>query len=226
MTRLITHILVVAGRHVGTTTSDGVLVDERMIDAGDWTGPGGAHLVLGRSDIDVAVLETARGGIVLRGMGYESNDAAVLTNVSSDHLDLQGIHTLPELAEVKATVARITRPDGWSCSTGMTRWSPRCSPGPGARSRTSAWPGPRAQRWSVATSPTVGCAYLVRDGWLCEIEGTTRRRIVGGRPSTDHDRRPGPAQRGERPGGSRWRSRPGRDDRAGARRTGGLPPVR
>ncbi len=65
------------------------------------------------SDVDVAVLETARGGIVLRGVGYESNDASVLTNVSSDHLDLQGIHTLPELAEVKATIARITRPDGW-----------------------------------------------------------------------------------------------------------------
>ena len=113
VTRLITHVLLRAGRHVGTTTSDGVLVDERMIDPGDWTGPGGAHQILGRRDIDVAVLETARGGIVLRGIGYESNDASVLTNVSSDHLDLQGIHTLPELAEVKSTVCRITRAEGW-----------------------------------------------------------------------------------------------------------------
>jgi cyanophycin synthetase len=113
VTRLITHILVLAGHHVGTTTSDGVLVDERMVDPGDWTGPGGAQMILARSDIDVAVLETARGGIVLRGMGYESNDVSILTNVSSDHLDLQGIHTLPELAEVKATVCRVTRPDGW-----------------------------------------------------------------------------------------------------------------
>src|SRR6186997_1841541 len=108
-----THILALAGRRVGTTTSDGVLVDERMIEPGDWTGPGGAHQVLARRDVDVAVLETARGGIVLRGVGYESNDASVLTNVSSDHLDLQGIHTLPELAEVKSTICRITRPDGW-----------------------------------------------------------------------------------------------------------------
>ena len=113
VTRLITHILLRAGRRVGTTTSDGVLVDERMVDPGDWTGPAGAHRILGRRDVDVAVLETARGGIVLRGMGYESNDASVLTNVSSDHLDLQGIHTLPELAEVKSTVCRITKPDGW-----------------------------------------------------------------------------------------------------------------
>ena len=71
VTRLITHVLVVAGRHVGTTTSDGVLVDERMVEPGDWTGPGGAHQILGRRDVDVAVLETARGGMVLRGVGYE-----------------------------------------------------------------------------------------------------------------------------------------------------------
>lgn len=113
VSRLITHILVRSGRRVGTTTSDGVLVDERLVEPGDWTGPGGAQQVLARRDLDVAVLETARGGIVLRGVGYESNDASVLTNVSSDHLDLQGIHTLPELAEVKATICRITRADGW-----------------------------------------------------------------------------------------------------------------
>ncbi len=113
VTRMITHILLLAGRHVGTTTSDGVLLDERMVEPGDWTGPGGAHIVLSRRDVDVAVLETARGGIVLRGVGYESNDTSVLTNVSSDHLDLQGIHTLPELAEVKSTICRITKRDGW-----------------------------------------------------------------------------------------------------------------
>lgn len=111
--RLTTHILRLAGRYVGTTTSDGVYVDEALVDAGDWTGPGGAAQVLARDDVAVAVLETARGGILLRGVGYESNDASVLTNVSSDHLDLQGIHTLPELAEVKGTVCRITKSDGW-----------------------------------------------------------------------------------------------------------------
>ena len=114
VTRLITHILVMAGRRVGTTTSDGIMVDEQLVEAGDWTGPGGAAAILGRGDVDVAVLETARGGMILRGLGYESNDASVFTNVSADHLDLQGIHTLPELAEVKATVCRVTRPEGWT----------------------------------------------------------------------------------------------------------------
>jgi cyanophycin synthetase len=113
VTRLITHILRLAGRRVGTTTSDGILVDEQMVEPGDWTGPGGAAAILRRDDVDVAVLETARGGLVQRGLGYESNDASVLTNVSSDHLDLGGIHTLAELAELKATVCRVTRSEGW-----------------------------------------------------------------------------------------------------------------
>jgi cyanophycin synthetase len=111
-TRMIGHILRTAGRRVGMTTSDGVLIDEVLVEEGDLTGPLGAHRVLEDASVDVAVLETARGGLVLRGMGYESNDAAVLTNVSSDHMDLHGLHTLPELAEVKATIARVTRREG------------------------------------------------------------------------------------------------------------------
>jgi cyanophycin synthetase len=179
VTRLITHILVLAGRHVGTTTSDGVLVDERLVDPGDWTGPGGAHTVLARADIDVAVLETARGGIVLRGMGYQSNDASVLTNVSSDHLDLHGIHTLPELAEVKATVARITKPDGWVVLNGddplVTAVARR------VRARVALFSTDRA----AGGTPTIrrhlaagGRAYLVRQGWVVEAQGSKVTRIA------------------------------------------------
>jgi cyanophycin synthetase len=178
VTRLITHILVAAGRRVGTTTSDGVLLDERMIDAGDWTGPGGAHLVLSRGDVDVAVLETARGGIVLRGMGYESNDAAVLTNVSSDHLDLQGIHTLPELAEVKSTVARITKPDGVVVLNGDDALVAAVSRRVRARVAYFSLAGPDGSPIVRRHLAAGGLAYLVRDGWLCEMEGSTRRRIA------------------------------------------------
>ena len=111
-TRMISHILLTAGQHVGATTSDGVLFDDRLVEAGDLTGPYGARSVLASPDVDVAVLETARGGMMLRGVGYESNDASVLTNISSDHMDLHGIHTLPELAEVKSVICRMTRPGG------------------------------------------------------------------------------------------------------------------
>ena len=176
VTRLITHILMGAGRHVGTTTSDGVLVDERMVDPGDWTGPGGAHQILVRRDIDVAVLETARGGIVLRGVGYESNEASVLTNVSSDHLDLQGIHTLPELAEVKSTICRITKPDGWVILNADDRHVAAVA----RRVRANV-----AYFSLVDTSPIIrrhratgGRAYIVRRGVLIETEGEQETPIV------------------------------------------------
>jgi cyanophycin synthetase len=178
VTRLITHILVRAGRHVGTTTSDGVLVDERMVEPGDWTGPGGAHQILARSDVDVAVLETARGGIVLRGMGYESNEASVLTNVSSDHLDLQGIHTLPELAEVKSTVCRITRRDGWVVLNGddpLVAAVARRVRAHVAYFSLDGDDGSGTVRRHVARG---GRAYVVRDGWLSELDEGRAARIV------------------------------------------------
>jgi cyanophycin synthetase len=86
--------------------------DEELVETGDYSGFGGAAMALAQKP-DVAVLETARGGILLRGIGVQHNDVAVVTNVSADHLDLHGIHTLDQLAEVKATITRITRPRGW-----------------------------------------------------------------------------------------------------------------
>ncbi len=177
VTRLISHILLRSGRHVGTTTSDGVLVDERMVDPGDWTGPGGAHQILARHDIDVAVLETARGGIILRGIGYESNEASVLTNISSDHLDLQGIHTLPELAEVKSTICRITRGDGWAV---LNADDPLVlAVARRVRARVALFSlepeAPPAIRRHLAGG---GRAYLVRDGTIVERNGATETTIV------------------------------------------------
>jgi cyanophycin synthetase len=177
VTRLITHILLRAGLRVGTTTSDGILVDERMVDAGDWTGPGGAAAILRRSDVDVAVLETARGGLVLKGMGYESNEASVFTNVSSDHLDLQGIHTLPELAEVKSTVCRVTRPDGWTILNADDPYVAAVARR--VRSRVAFF------SLDPDRSPVVarhlrdgGRCYVLRGGQLLELEGTDERAIV------------------------------------------------
>src|SRR6185503_12656471 len=172
VTRLITHILKVAGKRVGTTTSDGVLVDERLVDPGDWTGPGGAWQILERSDVDVGVLETARGGLVLRGMGYESNDASVVTNVTSDHLDLQGIHTLPELAEVKSTVVRATRPGGWAVLNAddpLVAAVARRLRANVAMFSTGQARGLAAVRRTVAAG---GRGYVFRDGWLVEIDGS------------------------------------------------------
>ncbi len=113
-TRLIAHICSKAGRRVGMTNSDGIFIRGELVEAGDWTGHGGAARILAEGNLDVAVLETARGGILLRGIGYAANDVSVVTNVSADHLGLQGIDTVDELAEVKGTVVAITRRDGWA----------------------------------------------------------------------------------------------------------------
>ncbi len=113
-TRLIAHIAESAGLRTGMTNSDGIYLRGELVEAGDWTGFGGAGRVLAQPDLDIAVLETARGGILLRGIGYAANDVSVVTNISADHLGLQGIDTLDELADVKAAVVRITKRSGWA----------------------------------------------------------------------------------------------------------------
>jgi cyanophycin synthetase len=110
--RLLAHLVRTAGRSVAYSSTDGVYRDDDLVEEGDYSGFGGAAMALAQQP-DVAVLETARGGILLRGIGVQHNDVAVVTNVSADHLDLHGIHTLDQLAEVKATITRITRLRGW-----------------------------------------------------------------------------------------------------------------
>ena len=113
-TRLIAHIASQVGLKVGMTNSDGIFARGELIEAGDWTGFGGAARVLAEPGLDLAVLETARGGILLRGVGYAANDVSVVTNLSADHLGLQGIDTVDELAEVKGVVVRMTKRGGWT----------------------------------------------------------------------------------------------------------------
>ena len=111
--RLLAHILRGTGRKVGWTSTVGVFIEGENVLPGDFTGPAGAWRVLREPGLDVAVLETARGGILLRGLACESNDVSVMINISGDHLGLHGIHTVAGLAEAKGVVLRTTRPEGW-----------------------------------------------------------------------------------------------------------------
>jgi cyanophycin synthetase len=111
--RLLAHLLRTAGLKVAYASTDGVYVNDELVEAGDYSGFGGAGMALAQPGVQAVVLETARGGILLRGIGTAHNDVAVVTNVSADHLGLYGIETLDQLAEVKATITRITRPNGW-----------------------------------------------------------------------------------------------------------------
>ncbi|MDP7474662.1 MAG: cyanophycin synthetase [Candidatus Marinimicrobia bacterium] len=103
-TRMLAHLMKTVGHTVGFTTTDGVYIDGHLTMKGDMTGPKSAQMVLRDPDVDMAVLETARGGIVRNGLGYERSDVAACLNISADHLGLKGIDTLEQLAEVKRIV--------------------------------------------------------------------------------------------------------------------------
>ncbi len=113
-TRLLGRMAAEAGLRAAWSSTDGVFVDGQCIDAGDWSGPGGARMVLDQPGVGFAVLETARGGLMRRGMGVTAVDVAVFTNVSPDHLGLQGLDTVDDLGWAKSTVVKVVRPDGWA----------------------------------------------------------------------------------------------------------------
>jgi len=110
--RMVAHILKLMGRRVGMTTTDGIVIDGRLIKRGDMSGPKSAQMVLQNPSVDTAVFEVARGGILREGLGYDRNDVAVVTNVTGDHLGLGGINTLRQLADVKAVVVEAVPRSG------------------------------------------------------------------------------------------------------------------
>jgi cyanophycin synthetase len=111
--RMVAHILKMAGRRVGLTTTDGIYVDGTQILQGDMSGPQSAQMVLQNPTVEHAVLETARGGILRAGLGFDRCDVAVVTNVTADHLGLAGVNSLRDLARVKAVVPAATFRDGY-----------------------------------------------------------------------------------------------------------------
>lgn len=113
-TRLIGRILKEAGHCVGMTTTGGIYIGDECILKGDTTGPSSAKTVLMNRQVTVAVLETARGGIVNKGLGYDLADVGVITNITDDHLGIDGIETLEELARAKALVIEAVKDEGYS----------------------------------------------------------------------------------------------------------------
>jgi cyanophycin synthetase len=107
--RMLAHIMKFAGHTVGLTTTDAVYINGSLTVKGDMTGPAAANMVLKDPLVDAAVLETARGGLVRAGLGYEQCDVGAVLNVTEDHLGLGGIDTLEELAAVKRIVVEVAR---------------------------------------------------------------------------------------------------------------------
>ena len=110
--RLLAAMARAQGWNTGYSCTDGLFVGLERVDSGDWSGPAGARTVLRDPTVDAAILETARGGLLRRGIAIRDARAAVVTNVSPDHFGEYGIHALDDLADVKLTVAQALAPDG------------------------------------------------------------------------------------------------------------------
>jgi len=111
-TRLMAHLCKQVGYKVGYTTTDGVYIQNEMMMKGDCTGPVSAEFVLKDPSVDFAVLECARGGILRAGLGFHNCDIGIVTNIAADHLGLQGIDTIEQLARVKSVVVEAVFPEG------------------------------------------------------------------------------------------------------------------
>lgn len=112
VTRMIGHVLAQAGHVVGITTTDGIYLGNRRIVEGDTTGPHSARTILSDPTVEVAVLETARGGIVRRGLGYDWSDISVMTNIGPDHIGQDGIESIADLVRIKSLIAERVREGG------------------------------------------------------------------------------------------------------------------
>ncbi len=177
--RLAMHILRAAGRNVGLSSTDWIAVNETVLDRGDWSGPGGARTVLREKDVDVAILETARGGLLRRGLGVERADAALITNISEDHLGDFGSQDLDELLAIKWIVSRAVESEGrliLNADDALLR--ARASDYPGELIWFSLDAGNKAIRRHTTAG---GVAFVLDGDTLLRIEGNVREPICKSR---------------------------------------------
>jgi cyanophycin synthetase len=175
-TRLVGRLLEHAGHRVGLACTDGIYIDGRRIDAGDCSGPASARAVLGNPLVEAAVLETARGGILRAGLGFDRCDVAIVTNIASgDHLGLSDVNTPEELARVKGTIVANVAPGGAAVLNAndplTAAMAERC---PGSVVFFAADPEHPVVR---AHRTGGGRAVVVRDGRIVLIEGTGERAL-------------------------------------------------
>jgi cyanophycin synthetase len=169
------------GLRVGLATTEGVSIDGRMIQYADATGPRSAQMVLGDPGVQAAVLETARGGTLRRGLGYDWTDVGVLTNITADHLGQDGLTSIEDIAHVKALVAERVRDGGTLVLNADDPWVRSMVDRPRVRAdrKRIVWfsADPR-NPVIVAHLGKGGIAYLVEDGWLVQATGARRTPLV------------------------------------------------
>ena len=173
--RLAAHILRAAEYTVGMSSTDYIAIDNEVVDRDDWSGPGGARNVLRHTAVDAAILETARGGLLRRGLGVYKADAAVITNIGRDHLGDFGSRSLDELMNIKWIVSRAVRDSGTLIlNADDAHLVARAGDYPGAMAWFSLQPSNPVVRSHVDNG---GTAYVLQDGDLVRFEGSESERI-------------------------------------------------
>jgi len=177
--RLAAHILRAAGHHDGMSSTDYIAVDGVALDRDDWSGPGGARNVLRQKSVDAAILETARGGLLRRGLGVYESNAAAITNIGRDHLGDFGSRSLEELLDVKWIVSRAVRDNGTLIlNADDERLAARAVGYPGTLIWFSLDSGNANVRSHTGHG---GTAFVLEDDELVRIDGSEREPICGAR---------------------------------------------
>lgn len=179
VTRMLAHIWRQTGKVVGMTTTDGIVIGQRQIQQGDLTGPWSAEVVLGDPTAEVAVLETARGGMARHGLGFGDCDVAVVTNIGPDHLGQDGISTLDDLTHLKALVVDVVRPGGAAV---LNADDPRVAAMAARAAGRIVWFSVRDDNpLVVGHLASGGEAVVLSRGYLVHRQGAVSRRLIGSR---------------------------------------------
>ncbi|WP_250036981.1 cyanophycin synthetase [Paractinoplanes maris] len=179
--RMTAHLLADTGLRVGLTTTDDVRIDGRVVHRADATGPLSAQMVLGDPGVQAAVLETARGGLLRRGLGYDWSDVGVLTNITADHLGQDGLGTIEDLAHVKALVAERVRDGGTLVLNADDPWVRSLVDRPRVRAdrKRIVWFSLDERQPVLVEHLAKGAtAYLLHDGWVVQQTGARRTPLL------------------------------------------------
>ncbi len=163
------------------TTTDGIYIGGELVERGDMTGPRSARTVLSDPAVEVAVLETARGGIARRGLGYDWSDIAVLTNIRADHIGQDGIRSLKDILHIKSLVAERVREGGTLILNADDEQLARLMENPRVNCVKK-----RVVYFSLSEHHLLinrhvaagGTAYFLKDGWIVEAAGRSQYRIA------------------------------------------------
>jgi len=164
-----------AGRTTGFTCTDGIHVDGKLVDGGDWSGPGGGRAVLRDDRVELAILETARGGMLRRGLALDRAQGALVTNVAADHLGEWGILTVDDVATAKLTVAKAVRHGAPLVVNADDAVLARAAL---ALGRPLTWIAIDQTAEVKARMGPEDVAWVAEDGWLVRLDGGTAAPVV------------------------------------------------